>query len=210
MALITLPQSPPLWRDATFRLRRADAALQFASGATQVTAYSLALWSATIIMPPMERGSAVGAAWRGALAQLSALENTFEASPPEWSGLHSAYAGPAPLVAGADQAGKSLIIDGATASATIFLPGDYFHVVAGGAKELKIVTQACTANGSGQAVVSFEPALRAAPADNAPLAIASPVCAFGLVNPEAAWDMDVNGFLGMSLDFIERFAPASE
>lgn len=207
MAVITLPETPIRWREATFRLLRADAVQEYASGATRVTAYSKAIWAGTWTLPPLFEGNA--GAWRAALAQLSSFANTFEAGPPGYAGPSgpNPYAGPAPLVNGAAQLGLQLVCDGMTAGVTVLRPGDYFHVVANGQKELKIVTETVTTNGSGQATIRFEPALRNAPADNATVEIFNPVTAFRLVRPELVVGIDLNRAEAVDLDATEAFAP---
>lgn len=86
------------------------------------------------------------------------------------------YAGPtsgqsSALVQGAGQSGTSLIVDGVTPSVSLLLAGEFFQV----GTEFKVVTADCTANGSGVATISFKPALRTSPADNAPLTLTTPV-----------------------------------
>ena len=84
-----------------------------------------------------------------------------------------------PLVKGASQTGTSLLIDGMTVGATL-LPGDFFAVNG----QLKMATATATANGSGEATVSFEPPLRASPADNAVVTLESPTATFMLAGDE--------------------------
>lgn len=86
-----------------------------------------------------------------------------------------------PLVNGASQTGSSLITDGWTPSqSNLLLPGDYIGVNG----ELKIITAACSSDGSGNATLTFEPPLRAAPLDNAPITVAAPKCTMRLLDDE--------------------------
>lgn len=78
-----------------------------------------------------------------------------------------------PLVNGGSQAGSSLIVDGLRAGCTI-PAGLFFSVTVSGRSYLYLLTDAVTANGSGQATLSIGPLLRASPADNAPLNFSNP------------------------------------
>lgn len=208
MAVIPLPATPIRWRDASFRLLRADAVQEYVSGATQVTAYSKAIWAGTWELPPLFADEA--GEWRARLAQLSSYANTFEAGPPGYAGptAPTPYTGnPNPLVNGAGQLGLSLACDGMVANRWVMRRGDYFHVVAAGQKELKILTSPVVANAAGQAVFSFQPALRNAPADNAAVEIFAPVAAFRLAAPQFAASFDLNRAASLALDAVEAFVP---
>lgn len=67
------------------------------------------------------------------------------------------------LVQGAGQSGTSLIVDGLPATTTVAVAGDYFQV----GDEFKILKSNATTSGGGVVTLSFEPALRVSPADNA-------------------------------------------
>lgn len=99
-----------------------------------------------------------------------------------------AYGG-TPLVAGAGQTGGTLNIDGVTSIANWIRAGDYFSVVVNGEHELKMATADVT-SAAGAATLTFEPRLRAAPADNAVIyvhPINSPRGVFLLESPETGW-----------------------
>jgi hypothetical protein len=80
-----------------------------------------------------------------------------------------------PLVMGAGQTGTTLTMDGLAAGATL-LRGDKIGVNG----ELKMVVSDATANGSGVMAVTFEPPLRASPADNATVTLINPTATFRL------------------------------
>lgn len=76
-----------------------------------------------------------------------------------------------PLVAGADQGGKSLVTDGWTTSTTgILLAGDFIGV--GG--YLYMVTADADSDSGGAATLAISPPLRSAPVDNAEITVDSP------------------------------------
>ena len=76
-----------------------------------------------------------------------------------------------PVVDGADQTGNTLDTTGWTASqAKVLAAGDFFSVNG----EVKQITADVASDGSGNATLSFVPALRTAPADSAPLTVDTP------------------------------------
>ena len=205
MALITLPEDPVKWRVSSWGLLRADAVQEFMNGARQVTAYQKAVWGGQIQLPALNDDDAARLKWRAALMQLSRLSNTFELGAPDaQAGPSTGYAG-ALNVAGADQLGLTLAFAGATPSASILNAGDYFHVVAAGVKELKMATANVAADGSGEGVIAFEPALRNSPADSGAIVIAAPRCAFALTTPQVTWQNALGGFSEFTIDFVEAF-----
>lgn len=206
MALVVLPEDPIRWRGGEWTLRRADSVQKFITGARQVTSYSEANWAGTIELPALD-GPAAGL-WKAALMKLSSLGNTFEATPPDYQdGPSTGYAGAAPRVDGAGQLGLALRVDGLPADAEILAPGDYFHVTAEGVKELKMITEPVVSDSVGDATLMFQPALRNAPLNNATVEIFKPKTAFALVNPRAAWGLQLGGFHTVTLDVEEAFGP---
>lgn len=201
--IIQLPNQD--FSNAGFSLVRSDEVIEYASGAEQVTSFGKAIWSLRLTLPPLTREQL--RQWRAALAQLSALDNRFEAGPPEYTGPSTGYAGPAPTVNGAGQLGNALAVAGLPASTTILRAGDYFSVDAANEKELKIITADVVSNASGQASIQFEPALRNAPASGSVVEIFSPKARFRLVSSSATWS--VESFLdgAVSIEAVESFAP---
>lgn len=90
----------------------------------------------------------------------------------------------APLVNGAGQAGTTLATDGWTASATGILKAGDFIGVNG---ELKMVVADVSSNGAGEAAITFEPPLRASPADNAAITTTRPTATFMLDDDAMRW-----------------------
>jgi len=109
--------------------------------------------------------------------------------------------GGTPLVAGASQSGASLTTDGWPNSTLVLKRGDFFEVNG----ELKMVVADVTSNGTGQATVTFEPPLRASPADNAPLTTASPGATFRLEEPKNEWDHQAGFATNVTLTAVESW-----
>lgn len=89
-----------------------------------------------------------------------------------------------PLVKGSGQTGKTLITDGWTAGVTGILKAGDFIGVNG---ELKMVIADANSDGTGTATLAIRPALRASPADNAPITIDRPTATFMLTEDSVQW-----------------------
>lgn len=206
MATIILPGGiTPKFVSGSMEIVRADGVLEMFNGATQITSFNKAVWVASFTPPPVL--GAAFAAWRAALVQLSSQANDFELQPFEYSGPSTGYAGAAPLVQGAAQLGKTLIVDGVTASTAIAKAGDYFSVFAIDHNELKLLTSDATSDATGKVTLTFEPALRKSPADNAVVEIVAPKTSFMLANPRIAWSLSLLKIGRIKIDAIEAFGP---
>ncbi len=128
--------------------------------------------------------------------------NTFYGFDPDRK-LPKGQAGGTPLVNGASQTGKSLVIDGCDHSSNGWLvAGDYFSVN----NELKIITARADTNASGQVTLSFEPALRNSPADNAALTVRNAVCTMRMADDnQPQWDSDHNQLHSIAFSGQETF-----
>lgn len=200
MTLITFPTGIN-FESYTLRLMRKTIALQSPySGKTQTLVMPFALWD---FNGKFSQQVLINAgSLRSFLAQLEGMGNTFQFVPPEYSKPSTGYAGAAGLVNGASQTGLSLITNGWTASAAIFLAGDYFNING----EFKIVTANVTANISGQATIPFEPLLRASPANSLALTIVNPYVTLAANDDNtASWNLSPPIEYGMSLTATERF-----
>lgn len=98
-----------------------------------------------------------------------------------------------PVVKGTSQTGYELETDGWASSETVLKTGDLFEVNG----ELKEVTADVFSDSGGNATLSFEPSLRAAPADNAPITISTPKCTMAL-------DSDTFHYFTASVDSFYR------
>lgn len=127
-------------------------------------------WVAQYTLPHMKRETA--AEWQAFFMKLQGMKVTFNAYDPEGKTPRGVATG-TPLVKGASQTGTSLDTDGWTSGVTgILKKGDYFSV--GG--ELKIITDDINSDGSGNATLTFQPALRNSPSDNAAITVTDATC----------------------------------
>jgi hypothetical protein len=146
-----------------------------------------ARWSWTFSLPAMKRDKA--AVWKAFLDRLEGQGNTFNAYDPDCMSPRGTATG-TPLVKNASQTGSSLTTDGWTAGITALKAGDYFAVNG----ELKRMTADAVADGSGNATLTFKPALRNSPSDNAPLTVQKPTCTMILADDmQSTWECNMNG-----------------
>jgi hypothetical protein len=137
------------------------------------------------------------------LLALNGREGSFLLGDPLRTVPRGTWAGQSPLVKGASQTGKTLLIDGMTPTTTTGKAGDWFQLGTTGTSRLYRLTAPFTANGAGEATLDFWPALRVSPADNAPLTLASAKGLFMLSGNVAGWTQEDVRESGISLDCIE-------
>lgn len=193
MAEITIPTFCE--SSASFGLLRADNVLELMTGKEVFTDFAKAVWTYSFSLPVQTEDH--GRVWAAALSQLSRISNYFKATPPGYKG--AAYNATTLQVNGANQVGMVLNLKGAQNNTLILKVGEYFEVNG----ELKIVTSNVTSNGSGLAVVNFEPPLRNAPPDSSNLNLQTPKAKFRLANPQASWAVGPKMFHSISLDCVE-------
>jgi hypothetical protein len=158
-------------------------------------------WRTTLAWGTM--GAADANDVEGFLLALNGPEGSFLFGDPLRPAPLGTWAGQSPLCAGAGTSrAKTLAIDGLTAAST-GKRGDWFQLGSGSTSRLYRLTADFTANGSGQVTLDFWPGLREAPADNAPLTLASAKGLFMLAGNAAGWSQeDVRDF-GISLECVE-------
>lgn len=197
---ISMPSSPNL---VTSRFGLETNTQSFTSPFTKSTQRVLlggARWSLSGTLPAMHRSQA--AVWQAFFLSLEGSAGTFYGFDPDAKSPRGTGSG-TPLVNGSAQTGSSLITDGWAANQTVLRVGDYFTVNS----ELKMVTANALTNGSGQVTISFKPALRNSPADNAVITIDNPTCIMALVDDlQAMWEVNKNGiYQPKSFSAVEVF-----
>jgi hypothetical protein len=202
MTTLTMPSSPSGFRSHRFGLRSNTLAFMSPlNGTTQTLEFPGSKWGGSFTLPPMKRATA--AAWLSFYAKLRGVSGRFYGFDPGARSPRGSASG-SPLVDGAGQyPGNTLNTDAWPISISgLLLAGDYFQI----GDELKMVTSDLNSNGSGQATITFEPPLRAAPADNAPIVYTNPTCVMRLANDDqTAWDIDSLNLYGLSFVGIEAF-----
>lgn len=153
-------------------------------------------------LPHMTRAQA--AEWKAFFDKLEGMVNTFNGFDPDCKTPRGPMSG-TPLVKGGSETGSSLDIDGCTANVIGWgLKGDYFVVNS----ELKRLTANANTYGSGETTLSFKPALRSSPADNAPLTVQNATCLMILQDDmQGIWECNANGiYLPKTFTAIEVFS----
>ena len=120
----------------------------------QVYQHSGEQWKTTMSLPPMLKDNA--SIWLAFFMQLRGMRGTFKLGDQDRKTIQGTATGTV-LVNGASQTGNQVALDGFTASrANVFKAGDYIQINS----YVYMVTENVTANGSGEANVKIEPALR--------------------------------------------------
>jgi hypothetical protein len=170
-------------------------------GNVQVLARPGAKWAATVTFPVLTDSDRL--AMQVFLVKLRGRENRFTMHN-HGAQLQGTGAG-TPLVNGASQTGTQLVTDGWGTTQTVLKAGDFFGVNG----ELKQCTADVTSDGSGNATINFEPALRASPANDAAIDVSSPTATFMLETDDVGWSNTSGSasriFSGFTIDCIEVF-----
>ena len=110
------------------------------------------------------------------------------------------------LVNGGSQTGSAILIDGLPANTNgVLMAGDVVAIFTN-TWEMKRLRADLNSDGSGNGWLMFEPSLRVAPADNAPVAIWEPRARFMLASEEVGWDTEPGHITQFQLEFIEDIA----
>ena len=183
----------------TFRIVRVIAKTESAfTGTQQVYQYPGEWWEAEVTLPPMKH--AVAREWVSVLTAMRGCVGQMYLG--DWDGrtargTASTSAG-TPLVNGASQTGNSLVIDGATASQTGYLKkGDYIQIGSGLTQRLHMVVEDANTDGSGNATLSIDPALRTSPDNNAAITVANAKGVFRLEG-DFEWSADAISTYGIT------------
>lgn len=183
-----------------FRLIRGDQALEFFSGAAVIVQSTKAIW--VLSFPLRVQKLTAARQWWAALVQLAKLDNQFQVYPPGWE-QGAGYTGATPLVQGAAQLGTSLVCDGAAINDLVLLAGDGLDVNS----EFKVATADANSDGAGNVTFNFEPALRASPANNAPVEVKTPVITMRMLVANVGVSATLPDRINITFDAVEFFGP---
>lgn len=192
---LALPSSPAPVR-TRFELRRMVAAASSPfSGHSQAVDWGGAVWMADVSLPAMLRATADE--WIAFFHKLRGRYGYFQLG--DWDRRTARGTWGTPLVKGGSQVGNTLDIDG-VGNGSVRRAGDMFQLE----NRLYQLVADDTADGSGNATITFEPALRSSPADNAPLTVSSPKGYFRLLSNSVPWESDANAVHGFSFAAVEK------
>ena len=160
---------------------------------SQVQQFEGEVWTADFRLAPMRRADA--ALWQAFFVQLRGRRGTFRLGDPDNNALLGAATGTI-RVNGASQVGNQVALDGfANSTTNVFKKGDYIQINS----YMYLVTDDASSNGSGEADVKIEPALRQSIetiADNTIITYGS--------SSKTVWRMDDNT-LGWDGDRVSRY-----
>lgn len=196
MTTITLPSTPKpqsmMWK----LTQPAQNNISTWTGARQVLPSGRGWWECQISYPPIV-GTTNFNTWRSFIAAMRGAANDVQI--PVDQTAQSAIANTM-LVNGANQTGRSINVDGLPNSTTVLTAGQFVTI----GNQLLQLTANVTTNGSGQATLTFEPAIRAAPADNATVEFKNPY-ALMYLSDDASYSVEPGYVYGLSLNLRESF-----
>lgn len=196
MTTITLPSSPKPQTMSWKLTQPAQNNISQWTGARQVLPSGRGWWECQITYPPIV-GTTNFNTWRAFIALLRGPAN--DVRIPTDVTAQSAIANTM-SVNGANQTGRSINVDGLPNSTTVLTAGQFVTI----GNQLLQLTADVTTNGSGQATLSFEPAIRAAPADNATVEFKNPYALMYLAD-EASYSVEPGYVYSLSLSLRESF-----
>lgn len=170
----------------------------------QIFSYPGQRWEANITIPAVHRD--LSEDWVGFLLSLKGPEGTFLLGDPNCvTPRGSASSAPGtPLVAGADQSGGTLLIDGLPTSTVGYLKrGDYIQLGSASTSKLHKVLVDVDTDVSGTASVEIWPNLRTTPANNAQVYVSNCKGVFRLKNNTTSWQIDSSNKYGISFEAVE-------
>lgn len=199
MSTIAIPGIDPS-RIVLQLARAADQTIRLMNGSKKYVLGTDAEWHAVFAIEPLNL--AESKVWKAALVQLAKRGNNFKLPTFGIDGMgSSAGLGFSPVAKGIGQLGTVLLADGVTANTLIAQAGDGLEVNG----EFKILTSDAFSDGSGIVAFSFEPALRVAPADNAPIELDKPEITMALDEGVAQWAIRRPEIHEMKISAFEDF-----
>ena len=170
------------------------------TGQEQVFQHEGEIWSTQISFPPMLKDKA--AVVLAFLLQLRGRRGTFKLGDQDRKTIQGVATGTI-RVNGASQTGNQVALDGfANSTSNVFKAGDYIQI----GSYLYMVTEDVTSNGSGEANVRIEPALRQGIetiADDATVTYTNTTTIMRLDSNETGWDTDQISKYGITLSASE-------
>ena len=155
MSVITLPANVHFEKIPVLSLLRSGLSIRSKyTGKRQHINFPFAMWALQGTLVP-KQGTDAGV-WRSFVVQLEGQKNTFRLPIPGYSGPQNGYSGNGAVKSAVLSRAKSFTMKGLTPGAPVFTDGDYFVIN----DECKMVTGNLAADGSGELIVTFEPAMR--------------------------------------------------
>ena len=196
MATITYPSTPRPQGMSWRLVMPAQTNVSNWTGRRQTIASGRGWWESQISFPPIVGTTNINA-WRSFIAKSRGAANDFQV-PVDPTAQSAATA--TPMVNGTGQQGRTLNTDGWPLSTTVLQAGQYVTIN----NQLLQLTENVTSNGSGVAVLTFEPPVRVSPSDNAVIEFKNPYCLMYLVE-EPTLSVEAGYVYSLSLNLRESF-----
>lgn len=200
---LSLPASPGFVQ-SSFVLKRAVAVASSPfTGQSQSYEYPMAIWTAQVSLPPMNRATA--AEWQAFLLKLHGRRGTFLLGDPDAKvprGAISLSATPT-LNATATAGDYTVAITGVGNSIVAFRAGDYIQLGSGATARLYMIVADATSNGSGVVTVTIEPSIRVTVASGGSVTFQSAKCNMRLDANDIGWEANHVSKYGISFSCTE-------
>lgn len=197
----TLPLSVQMPAQATLRSMQPTRVSVAHSLKRQVRTRGAQRWGIRMSWSPMRRN--LFAQFQGFLLSQRGQADTFTTTLPGYTAPQGTWPG-TPLVNGASQTGRSIIMDGFTASQTgVAKCGDLLKFA--GHTKVYMITADANSNGSGQATLSIEPALVASPADNEAIVTSNVPFTVALASDSLDTNLSPGVLFTLEIDMVEVF-----
>jgi len=207
MATYSYPLSMPTnvgFTQSQWRLKRAVAVTQSPfSGQQSVYEYSMALWQATLTLPPMKREYA--SEWQSFFLKLHGRRGTFLLGDPDAKSIRGdgPDSGTVTLSSAAAIGDDSVDISITAADSTVaFKAGDYIQLETGADAKLYMVVNDATVT-SNAATLDIEPYLIDAVSSGATVDYTEPKGVFRMDANELGWDADQISRYGITFSCTE-------
>lgn len=175
------------------------------SGVQQSQEYDLALWQATISLPPMKRADA--AYWQAFFLKLHGRSGSFLMGDPDAKQPRGTLSGGGSLVTSVSVAmfaHEVPVTCVGRSNQTILKVGDYVQFGAGASAKLHMVVADATTDGSGQTTLIVEPPLKAVVSISESVIFSNPRGVFRMDTSELGWDSDHVSRFGVSFSCTEK------
>lgn len=197
---LTPPTSPGFTSFAWSWETRVGISASIFTAQQEVQEWTGQILSGEATLPPMSRSDTDE--WETFLMELKGQYGTFYLGDRHRATPRGTVTG-TPVVAGANQTGNHLIIDGLTAGTTFLQKGDWIQVGSTTTQRIYRLLSQATADSAGEATLDIFPRLRESPADGASITTSSCKGVFRLAGPVSTSEVREIPVYGLKFAFIE-------
>lgn len=197
---LSLPSSPGFTSFTWAWESRIGVSQSIFTGQQEVQEWQGQILSGELTLPPMTRAQADN--WETFLMELKGQYGTFYIGDPHRESPRGTVTG-TPVVAGANQTGNHLIIDGLTPGTTFLQKGDWIQVGSTTTQRIYRLLSQATADSAGEATLDIFPRLRESPADGATITTESCKGVFRLASSSAVSEAREIPVYGLKFGFVE-------